>query len=181
MRATSRLIACGGTLGRFVTVKVRAEGAPTRPLPLWERVGVRERSGARRPFIVRGGSTRSMIVSRYLCLGVGGNCFSDLPQALAPTAVSRKAEAGILVSQIHLPVLESKDAPVTEGDAIAVAAQIIHHRLGVGDTGLGVDYPFAGHERIEHGSDLSGIFEPHQAAIGEGTQGAPHRARKGTG
>jgi hypothetical protein len=47
-------------------MKVRAGGAPTRPLPLWERVGVRERSGARRPFIVGGGSPRPMIVSRGL-------------------------------------------------------------------------------------------------------------------
>jgi hypothetical protein len=37
--------------------------ARSPPLPLWERVGVRERSGARRPFILRGGSTRPMIVS----------------------------------------------------------------------------------------------------------------------
>jgi transposase len=33
-----------------------------RSLALWERVGVRERSGARRHFIIRGGSTRPMIV-----------------------------------------------------------------------------------------------------------------------
>jgi len=37
--------------------------ARSPPLPLWERVGVRVRSGARRPFILRGGSTRPMIVS----------------------------------------------------------------------------------------------------------------------
>jgi hypothetical protein len=35
-----------------------------RSLALWERVGVRERSGARRHFIIRGGSARPMIVSR---------------------------------------------------------------------------------------------------------------------
>jgi hypothetical protein len=46
----------------MLTMKVRAEGTPTCPLPLWER----ERSGARRPFIVRGGSTRPMIVSREI-------------------------------------------------------------------------------------------------------------------
>ncbi len=33
-------------------------------LALWERVGVREGSGARRHFIIRGGSARSMIVRR---------------------------------------------------------------------------------------------------------------------
>ena len=37
--------------------------AHSPPLPLWERVGMRVRSGARRPFILRGGSTRPMIVS----------------------------------------------------------------------------------------------------------------------
>jgi hypothetical protein len=35
--------------------------APSLPRP-WERVGVRERSGARRHFIIRGGSARPMIV-----------------------------------------------------------------------------------------------------------------------
>jgi putative inorganic carbon (HCO3(-)) transporter len=39
-----------------------------RSLSLWERVGVRERSGARRHFIIRGGSARPMIVRRAASL-----------------------------------------------------------------------------------------------------------------
>jgi hypothetical protein len=44
-------------------------------LALWERAGVRERSGARRHFIIRGGSARPMIVSD----GLGGGDLEDLP------------------------------------------------------------------------------------------------------
>jgi len=43
-----------------------------RSLAFWERVGVRERSGARRHFIVRGGSARPMIVRGALLRPTAG-------------------------------------------------------------------------------------------------------------
>ena len=66
---------------------------------------------------------------------------------------------------------------------MAVAAQIRHHRLGVGETGLGVDHPVAGHQRIEHGLGLERLaqaLEPRdmgeredQVMVGRGQ----HRAK----
>ena len=52
--------------------------------------------------------------------------------------------AVVLVVELHLIVVEAKDPCVGQGDAVAVARQILHYRVGVGKTGLGVDHPVAG-------------------------------------
>ena len=43
-----------------------------------------------------------------------------------------------------------RQARVAERDAVAVATQVVDHRLRVGDTGLGIDHPVARHQGIEH-------------------------------
>jgi hypothetical protein len=60
-----------------------------RSLALWERVGVRKRSGARRHFIIRGGSARPMIVRMTLSRSSQCGVTPDTPSAAASESLPR--------------------------------------------------------------------------------------------
>ena len=91
--------------------------------------------------------------------------------------------AVVLVGQFDLTALEVKQAGIAQCSAVAVAAQVVDHGLGVGQTGLGVDDPLGAHQGIKHGVDLSGAFEALEPAgfdgLAQGADETPtHMARE---
>jgi hypothetical protein len=73
--------------------------------------------------------------------------------------------AVVLIVERHLIVIDTTDAHVTPGDAVAIAAQVVHHRLGVGETGFGVDDPVGGPKGIEQGIDRADLAEAIEPTV----------------
>src|SRR3990172_4583384 len=71
----------------------------------------------------------------------------------------------VLVIELHLILVEAEDPCIGQRDPMAVARQVIHHRLGVGETGLRVDHPLGGHKAVEHGADLRWLLDTRQLAV----------------
>ena len=99
------------------------------------------------------------------------------------------AVAVVLVGEPHPALVHGEQARIGEGDAVTVATQIRHHRLGVGETGLGVDHSVVGLQRIEHRLDLARLahaLEPARLELAaqaadeaapEAARQRPHRSR----
>ena len=55
--------------------------------------------------------------------------------------------AVVLVAQVHRLAIEGTQVTVGEGDAVALAPQVVDDGVGAGQTGLGVEHPFTGPTR----------------------------------
>jgi len=79
------------------------------------------------------------------------------------------AVAVVLVADIHrlVVLIEVEQPPVRQGDAMAVAAQVLDHGVGARQTGLGIDHPLGLHQGVEDPLDLR-RRNPGQAPLLEG-------------
>ncbi len=59
------------------------------------------------------------------------------------------AVAVVRVGQLHRFAVETQQAAARERDAVAIAPQVVHHRLGAAETGFGVDHPVFSHQGLE--------------------------------
>jgi len=82
------------------------------------------------------------------------------------------AIAGIPDAEAHLSVADLQQTRIGDGDTMRVARQVLHHRLGLVQTMLGVNHPVFAHEGVEHLLELTGAGDAMQRAL---VRGAPEQ------
>ena len=80
--------------------------------------------------------------------------------SLQPLGLNSGTIAVILISERDPVTVHRQQAPVTDGDSMSVASQIIYHGIGLAQAGPGVDNPFLLHQAVEHVINLTAAGDP---------------------
>lgn len=84
---------------------------------------------------------------------------ADQLLGLQPQPLVRSPVGIVAVVEPDPAALALVQPSVAQGDAVAVAGEVVDHLLGVAQAGLGVDHPVGGGERFEHRLELARVGE----------------------
>jgi len=95
----------------------------------------------------------------------GQNVHQEPPHELLPLqplGLNSGTIAVILISERDPVILHRQQTPITDGDSMSVARQIIYHGIGLAQAGPGVDHPLVLHQAVEHAINLTAVGNPVQ-------------------
>jgi hypothetical protein len=72
----------------------------------------------------------------------------------------------ILIAEGDPVILHRQQTPITDGNPMGIASQIIHYALGLVPAVSGVNHPLLLHQAVEHTINLTAAGHPVQAAAG---------------
>jgi len=97
----------------------------------------------------------------------GQNVHQEPPHellAIQPLGLQSGMIPVILIAERDPVILHRQQTPITDGDSVSVASQIIHYALGLVQAVSGVDHPLLLHQAVEHTINLTAAGHPVQFA-----------------
>ena len=115
----------------------------------------------------------------------GQNMHQEPPHELPPIqplGLDPGVIAVILIPEGDPVTVHRQQPPVTDGDSVRVAGQIIHHAVGLVQAVPGVDNPRLLHQAVEHLINLTAMGNPVQVTgVRRGSQQRHHSPAKTPG
>jgi len=97
----------------------------------------------------------------------GQNVHQEPPHellAIQPLGLQSGMVPIILIAEGDPVVLHRQQTPITDGDSVSVASQIIHHALGLVQAVPGVDHSLVLYQAVEHAINPTAASYPLQFA-----------------
>jgi len=82
--------------------------------------------------------------------------------AIQPLSLQSGLIPIILIAEGDPVILHRQQTPITDGNPMGIASQIIHYTLGLVQAVSGVDHPLVLHQAVEHTINLTAAGHPVQ-------------------